>query len=479
MHIRTLVIVALSVLFLAFPSAHSQPPTPSTVATTAQSFAIGNTEGYNQGEFFANGLYWVYYSSGTNELFKSSTDGNTWSSPTVIRPNRDGSGFSGVFDGTYFHYVEGGSHIMYRRGFPNNDGTITWSAPEQTVQVCGTKVYACDDAAITVDTRGSVWVAYSTPLSDCNGCLPSYPYVTKNANHDGTWSTAAGFPVKLSNAGSGGTGMGDWGETILPLSDQQTYVLFGHGESQLNGAGSSPILGKLYNSGFGPEEQATSSPLLANMRYSSAVTIGDNIYLAFLAPNSQTNMADVRFVERTATGTWTPEVTIYPSLTTTNLATSGKNALALCRDSSGNLYLFWMGSPNPNDIYYMKYSAATRAWSPNPTDWITETQTIQDNRNIMVYPETYQGNLGVTYETRSTTSYNIRFVPFLSNISTVSISTSSSALPQVTTTVSSSIEGEETPTGVIFNYILNEVSMSFMLKTASAVSWWTQALLGR
>jgi len=436
MHLKTLLILSLSVLALVLPSASSQPPIgPGTVGTTTQSLAVGNVEGYNQGEFFANGLFWVYYTDGKNEVFKTSTDGLTWSSPTVLRPNTSGSGFSGAFDGTYFYYGEGGSRIEYRRGVPNADGTITWSTPEQLVQQCGTEVYGCDDVAIAVDTAGYVWITHSTPYSDCSACLPSnpsYPYVTKDANNDGTWSTAAGFPVKLSKTGSGGTGMGDWGETLLPLSNQQVYVLFGHGPSYLNGTGSSPILGKLYNSVFGPQENATSSPLFANMRYSSAVTVGDNIYLAFLAPNSQTNMADVKFVERTASSdTWTPEVTIWPSLAFTN-------ALALSKDSSGNLYLFWMGSPTANHIYYMKYTAATGTWSQNPTDWITETQTISDNRNIMVYPEAYQGNLGVTYETGSAAPYTIRFATLLS-ATPASTSYSTSEASTVTTSSTSAI----------------------------------------
>jgi hypothetical protein len=49
----------------------------STVGTTTYELAIDNTEGYHQGEFFAAGMFWVYYTDGTNELMKSSTDGST------------------------------------------------------------------------------------------------------------------------------------------------------------------------------------------------------------------------------------------------------------------------------------------------------------------------------------------------------------------------------------------------------------------
>jgi hypothetical protein len=294
--------------------------------------------------------------------------------------------------------------------------------------------------------------------------------------NDGTWQTAVGFPVKLSNVGSGGTGIGDWGETILPLSNQKSYVLFGHGESYLNGTGSSPILGELYTSGFGPVENATSSPLFANMAFSSAVTVADNVFLVFLAPNPQTNMVDVKFVERVASsGTWTAETTVWPSLSGTTFGTFGYNALALSKDSAGNLYLFWMGAPTVNHIYYMKYTAATGTWDNSPTDWITET-SIQNNGQLMVYPQAYDGNLGMIYEAGTKSPYNIRSALFLSNVTTTSTTsltsvTTSSTAESVTMTVSYSILGGGTPTAPDFNYVQGGVAKSLPLTgTPTAVS---------
>jgi hypothetical protein len=165
--IRNLVILTLSVLILVLPSTLSQPAIgPSTVGTTNVSYALGNTEGYNHGGFYAVGRYWAWYTDGTNELLTSSTDGLTWSTPLIIRPGTGGAQFAGTFDGTYFHYVSSHSHgqTVYRRGQPNSDGTITWSAPEQVVVTCGTTFpYSCDDATIAIDSRLSLgWIFDAT-----------------------------------------------------------------------------------------------------------------------------------------------------------------------------------------------------------------------------------------------------------------------------------------------------------------------------
>jgi hypothetical protein len=284
-------------------------------------------------------------------------------------------------------------------------------APVQTVEQCGTDPHACDDVAIGVDSEGYVWIGYSTPLSDCPSCLPSLPYVTKDANTDGTWSTAPGFPFQLSNTPSGGIiGIGDWGETIVPLTSGKVYVLYGHGPDFLNGTGSAPIFGRLYNgANFGSQENATTSFLFANMIFSSAVAYGDDVYLVFVQPNT----LNMNFVERAAsTGTWSSEVTVQPG-TTTYCLSAGKllypcSAPALSIDGSGNLYLFWMGEPSFNTVYYREYHASTSVWDTNPTVFTTET-SIYDNRNIMVYATDFGGYLGVTYEAGSQSPYDIRF----------------------------------------------------------------------
>jgi len=110
---------------------------PITVGTSTVSNAT--LFDYERKSFYANGRYWVFYVDGTNMVYSTSTDGTSWTvgPQSPIRGGDWGGGnfFSIYFDGTYVHYVFGYYNVLnypllYRRGTPNSDGTITWSKAE-------------------------------------------------------------------------------------------------------------------------------------------------------------------------------------------------------------------------------------------------------------------------------------------------------------------------------------------------------------
>jgi len=114
----------------------TQQNTLGTTGTSTTSQAVQYL--YQRKSFHANGRFWVFYSDGANLVYRSSTDGLSWGGTTIVRASFMGYYFSVWFDGTYVHYVCGrgiaGEALLYRRGTPNTDGTITWSTPlEQTV----------------------------------------------------------------------------------------------------------------------------------------------------------------------------------------------------------------------------------------------------------------------------------------------------------------------------------------------------------
>ena len=175
---------------------------PSLVGTSTSTSATWYP--FQRKSFYANGRFWVFYSDGTNMVYRTSTDGSTWSSATTVRACTYGYKFSIWFDGTYLHYAYGSSSaIYYRRGTPNSDGTITWSAAEQTVS---TTYNSARYPMISVDSNGYVFVGYS----DYDG-TNRYPYVIKSGNNDGTWGTTpSGFPYQLSTASA------TWGVSVVP-----------------------------------------------------------------------------------------------------------------------------------------------------------------------------------------------------------------------------------------------------------------------
>ncbi len=111
---------------------------PSLVGTSTSAYA--NSYPFQRKEFYANGLIWKFYSDGTNMVYKTSSDGVTWSAATAIREATYGYRFSVDFNGTHLAYAyassASGDSLYWRMGVPNSDGTITWSAPEQ-VAVAG------------------------------------------------------------------------------------------------------------------------------------------------------------------------------------------------------------------------------------------------------------------------------------------------------------------------------------------------------
>ena len=180
---------------------------PSTIGTSSSSNAPYRS--FQRKSFYANGLFWVFYSDGTNMVYRTSSDGSTWSSASTVRASGDGTQFSTYFDGTYISYAmlptySGSDTIYYRRGAPNSDGTITWSASEQTV---GTSSYTTA-VSIGVDSSGYPYIAYRAQS-------PRYCFVTKSSTNNGAWTTASGYPLQLT------TVAGYWATIVVPLTNNK------------------------------------------------------------------------------------------------------------------------------------------------------------------------------------------------------------------------------------------------------------------
>lgn len=408
----------------AFPLNGSSQPYSALLGTSTNQYPVGNAQGYNQAGFYAAGHYWAYWADGTHESMVSSTDGVNWSGPTEFTPtNSGGSAVSGVFDGTYFHYVNAeGATIKYRRGIPNSDGTITWSAPEQTLDnvPCQTGLNGCDGASLAVDTNGHVWVGFAQPYCDNAGAPCSWPWITENANTDGTWKTGAGFPFQLNSFNAGHAFGGDWGVDLLALTGGKVQIIYSRAGdniySQLYNPADGPPPGRL---GTGNEAAPgnsnqivmsnTPGGLWGNMRQSSAIAIGDTVYYVY-----DVTYGPMEFV----TGTWP---NFAPSQILPNTGNPGGWPLwtpGLTRDSSNSLYVFWAGlplgqtypgtPPGAFSIYYAKYSGGS--WGPT-VQWLTDTTGYTDTSNhqpdwrcFTVFPQPYGGGIGITYNDGNPTS---------------------------------------------------------------------------
>ena len=188
------------------------------------SSGICTTDGDRAGDSFQRsgwymaGLWWAFY---TNDCdlepldqigfwYRTTSDRISWSAPiqitTSARPTEQFN--TGIwYDGTYLYYVacdgfgvsSQTTNIWFRRGVPNADGTITWSQPEQTIlnPESGGTVFSFVVWVFT-DVSGYPWIVYSRAGSNNS--------LKKNANTDGTWSTA--LTHSIASGGSLNTRLG-------------------------------------------------------------------------------------------------------------------------------------------------------------------------------------------------------------------------------------------------------------------------------
>jgi len=351
---------------------------PSTVGTSTTDQAT--TAAFQRKTFYANGRYWVFYSDGAKMMFRTSTDGSSWTAATQVRSACDsGQDFSVWVDGMKIHYAyaEGytDSHIIYyRKGTLNSDGTITWSAAEQTAENGGP--YSRGRPKVAVDSDGYPWIIFEKGTASGNTVA-----VTKSSTKDGTWTTDSGFPHSLRSAAAYTSFRG----ALVPLTNGKMYATY-----TKNG---NKIKGQLWNgSAWGTEETATSSTIYKGWAM-SMTSSGDDVYLAFLSTSY-----NVIYVNRTS-GSWGSEATIKSSATSSSYPSISADG--------GDVYVFWAGSPSADHIYYRKHSGGS--WG-SEVDWIDEsTDGLTRNDALSAYETSYGGKIGLTYLTGSASPYNVRF----------------------------------------------------------------------
>jgi hypothetical protein len=199
-------------MYLDGSQTDTEPLYVSGIATTDAASGSTNAFPLNRGTAYSAGRYWEFYRKANNLWYTSSTDGSAWDAPIQLSTDNktDGSDlFSTWFDGAYIHYARrtpkvGDGYMGYRRGTLVSDGTITWSAAEQSFTISDANQASV--IGLAVDTGGYPYVSYSRGGD---------PYVLKSSTNDGTWSTAGGYPVSLGAKG--------YEETIIPLPAGKMY----------------------------------------------------------------------------------------------------------------------------------------------------------------------------------------------------------------------------------------------------------------
>ena len=185
----------------AFADARDAPPIPARVAESPAAHGWAVNYPKQRKVFVMAGRLWVFYSDGSDGVFRSSADGAVWSDPTPFGAGGHfGHRFGCWFDGVHLHYAlctaALGADVMYRRGTPIPDGSITWDGPAQTA-------YDTPDdknvmyPKVIVDSHGSPWISFMELVYQVPNAPPYDAVVLKSSRNDGRWEDAAGFPFRL------------------------------------------------------------------------------------------------------------------------------------------------------------------------------------------------------------------------------------------------------------------------------------------
>lgn len=383
---------------------------------------IGSPLGFytpdQRASFYAAGRYWVFYTYvnpvGVNDqefYFESSTDAITWGNKTQAATVTTHDNYASVFfDDTYVHCVYtkdiGGAvySMMYRRGVPNTDGTITWSTAEQTVLGSG----ATGQVYVSADTNGYPWICYP---------VANRVWVTKSSANDGTWAHAASFPYQLS-----GTLTTPEAGIILPLTSGRMIALY-------TGSGGETIRSQRWN-GTWSAERATTTNSMGNFYY-SAVAQDDNVHLVM----GEWPSTDIEYERYDySINAWTDNTAIATGATSTTVP-------VISRTNLNDLYVFIEDMSINNDkIYYIKYNYYGSSWEA-AVELVDETVLdglpVTDDRLNCDYNPDYD-KVGVYYVS-DPQKLKYKDVAELASVATLP--------PTAVTSTSATLRGEVTTTG--------------------------------
>jgi hypothetical protein len=400
---------------------------PVTVAI--ETWNITTLEAFQRKTFFAHNKYWVFWGE-AETYYKTSTDGLTWSTANYVCPG-SGEFFSLWFDGTYVHYVRSTGipteSLLYRRGIPNSDGTITWSTPNEQTAV-STNTSELHEPFISVDSEGYPWIGYRWGISY------KWPNCTKSSLNNGTWQTAQGFPYQLFTSSA----WPNWAVSIVPLTQQKMYAVY------LN---QGAVRGRLWNgTAFEDEELIANAVISERTRFAhSVVAKENNVYLVFL--NATVTDNTILFFSRTYGVGWSGKEVVQPSVANTSFPVLSLDP------SDGALYCFWA---NNDVIYYKNYTLGS--WNPNTTTWVAETNLYEETLSCSY--QTWGSRIEVIWVNGTIDNCHIRFCSLITG-----------AMYKLM--IASALEGTTNPLPRTYNYVEGDsVSITAIPNLGYSFSYW-------
>lgn len=353
-----------------------------TVVAGLSDFYQSTNLPFQQKAFYALGRHWVFYSDYKNMVYVTSEYGKNWSTPTVVREAMYGFLFSIWFDGTYVHYAyrDHTQGILYRRGLPDTNGTITWETEHLVVEGVFWAPTIC------VDSNGYPWIGYRTNYVGVPA--DTKPYVIKStATNGSSWDA----PIQLSELDE------LWWTMVTPLTAGKVYVLYSYPEG--------PIYGNLWNgtSWLAIEETATAiNSTIRSYGVFSSVAYGDDVYLVYL----QNFTRNIIFINRTygvgwgeelILATFEPDEIVYPE------PPSPRPTISI-DPAKGDIYVRWI----EDVLYQVRYDAVFGAWEAIETPFGTIFNS-PDPRSLSSYYQKWDSKIGSAWVEGTTAPYEVTY----------------------------------------------------------------------
>jgi len=360
---------------------------PSTVGTSTSGLATVGA--YQRKVVYANGLWWVFYSNGSDILYQTSQDGVAWSDVKIARPG-DNSDYSGTINGWTFTIWVDGSTFIYaflpyndtniypvaRKGEFLADGSISWSQTEQ--QIITEEYNYFREISICKDSSDYYWVFFGSDGTN------SYIHWEKSNTTDPLWDNS----------------LSRWDETkyvvplVLPLTNNKVYVIYARNDGILRG--------RLYDgASWGTIVQVGTIPTQNYFQGFSAVSSEDIIHLVYLDNNT-----NIIYKQYTA-GSWSSGVAIASNVSSTSHPVISRNP------DTGDLIVFWAEN---NHIYYKKYDNSSGQWDASPVDWIDESiEGLTGNNRLTCAYQAFNNYIGLVYMTGTSSPYKIKFALWMPN----------------------------------------------------------------
>jgi len=356
---------------------------PSTVGSTNVSTA---TQWMPQRKtFYANSLFWDFYSDGTNLVYCTSVDGVTWSAPTTVRTTvPDGYEFSvrhkniGGTDYVYHAWggrgVDGQWYLRFRRGVISG-AFITWGTDYNCVSPSVVLRWWYPD--LCIDSNDVVYVAVTRGTVSVQNVA-----VYRNPNNDGSGSWTEYINLLTTTSATYRCG-------IVALTSGRVYVA---GGNTLTG-----FLGNLWNgSAWVGVETIDSSLVVSGDQVFGLVAYGDDLGFAFR--NSSGVFPYIHFRYRTYGVGWGAQEEV------SDTSYIARPHLTIDLDT-GDFYCFFIrGATIGSPIHYRR--RVSGVWQGLQT--LVASERYPSVSSLNCFWEVTNQTIGVTW-TRENSPYEVRY----------------------------------------------------------------------